>query len=147
MIPLKITEKAYLAGLIDGEGSISLVVHGKGQLPQPQLNISNTNLKVLKWVKKKVCCGSIMKKNPRKPNHSVSFTWQISRAGRVMQVLSEIDNFLIIKKPHAKLILNEYKKVTPRNGRYSKEIMRKKMQLVAKIRKLNGGKSMPSIIR
>jgi len=137
VILLVITEKAYLAGLIDGEGSITLTTQNKGQFPQPQLSISNNNLKVLQWVKRKLKCGSIVKKYPRKPTHSLSYGWQINRAGRVMEVLGNIKDFLIIKKPQAMLILNKYKKVTPRNGRYSKGMLKKKMKLVKEIRKLN----------
>jgi intein/homing endonuclease len=131
------TEKAYLAGLIDGEGTITLTISNKGQMPQPQLSISNTNLGVLEWVKQKLGCGSIIKKNPRKPNHKVSYAWQINRAGKVMFVLSEIKDYLIIKKSQALLILDEYKKVTPRNGKYSKEMLNKKITLVNKIKSLN----------
>lgn len=137
MISLIDVEKAYLSGLIDGEGSITLAVSNKGQMPQPQLSISNNNLEVLEWVKQKVGCGSIVKKKPRKLTHSVSYVWKINRAGRVMLVLSEVEKFLIIKRQQATLILEEYKKVTPRNGKYTKEMLANKMMLVAKIRKLN----------
>ena len=130
-------EKAYLAGLIDGEGTITLTVCNKGQLPQPQLSISNNNLNVLEWVKQKVSCGCIVKKNPKKPNHRISYTWQVNRAGRVLSILNEIRDFLIIKKPQSDLILGKYKKVTPRNGKYTKEMFEKKMMLVAEIRQLN----------
>jgi hypothetical protein len=42
------TEIAYLAGLLDGEGYISIVKHGSGHAPI--LNITNTDLALLLWV-------------------------------------------------------------------------------------------------
>ena len=45
-------------------------------------------------------------------------------------MLSEISEYLLEpnKKARADLILNKYKEVTPRNGRYSEEKLRQKLQ-------------------
>ena len=134
---MKETEKAYLAGLIDGEGCITLTVSKKGQLPQPQLSISNKNLEVLRWVRQQTGYGSLITKKPYKANHSITYAWQINCVGRVTQVLSSVCKYLIIKKRHAKLIMLEYPKCTPRNGRYSSKQLFEKVKLVHEFRKLN----------
>ena len=130
-------ERAYLAGLIDGEGTVTLTVPNRGQTPQPRISIANNSFEILEWVRSKVGCGSIVRKKSHKLSHHDSYAWQVNRAGRTMALLNEIKKFLILKRPQAELILNEYKKVTPRNGKYSPEMLARKMQLVAKMRKLN----------
>lgn len=45
------TEKAYIAGIIDGEGSIMLIKFHKNQYPSPCISISSTNVELLEWIK------------------------------------------------------------------------------------------------
>lgn len=130
-------ERAYLAGLIDGEGTITLTRAHKNQTPSPQISIANNSIEVLMWVRDKLGVGTTMMKLPRKPTHRVSYSWQISKAGACSRVLSLVHNFLILKKPQSKLILAKYKSVTPRNGKYTEELLAKKFELVEKIHALN----------
>ncbi len=121
-------ERAYEAGIIDGEGSIMLTRFHKNQLPAPCITIASTSLELLKWVKDKSGLGSIKsKKNYNPINHKDSFTYSV-RYDEAISLLKEIEPYLVIeqKKLKAQMILNEYKKLTPRNGRYSKELLQKK---------------------
>lgn len=45
------TEKAYIAGIIDGEGSIMLTKFHKNQYPSPCVSISSTDMELLEWIK------------------------------------------------------------------------------------------------
>jgi len=45
------TEKAYIAGIIDGEGSIMLIKFHKNQYPSPCVSISSTDVELLEWIK------------------------------------------------------------------------------------------------
>ncbi|SHJ83940.1 hypothetical protein SAMN02745163_02672 [Clostridium cavendishii DSM 21758] len=47
------TEKAYIAGIIDGEGSIMLQSFHKNQLPAPCVSITSTTTELLTWIKEK----------------------------------------------------------------------------------------------
>ncbi len=121
-------ERAYEAGIIDGEGSIMLTRFHKNQLPAPCITIASTSLELLKWVKDKSGLGSIKsKKNYNPINHKDSFTYSV-RYDEAISLLKEIEPYLVIeqKKLKAQMILNEYKKLTPRNGLYSKELLQKK---------------------
>lgn len=132
---MKKVHKAYLAGIVDGEGTVTLMRHHRGETPSPSVSIANNNERLLRWVKSLVG-GVIVRKPKRNPRHQDSFAW-VLRFDAALRFLQEIQEFLIIKKPQATLILRDYKKCTHRAGRYDAKLMRKKNALVAKIRKLN----------
>ena len=128
-------EKAYLAGIVDGEGTVTLMKHHKNETPVPFVSIANNNLELLKWTKFLVG-GNICSKKKRLLHHSDSYVLNI-RQDRALRFLNEIKEYLIIKKQQAELITAQYKAVTPRTGKYTPEMLAKKYELVAKIRKLN----------
>ncbi len=136
MRSLNLAEKAYIAGIIDGEGTITLSKKHKNETPSPRVTISNCNLDVLKWIKKKAGYGNIQRKKRVREHHSIPFELRIL-SDRAIHFLNEIKDYLRIKKPHAILITEKYKSVTLRNGRYSKDLLEKKMKLVNDIKKLN----------
>ena len=127
--------KAYLAGIIDGEGTITLTRLHKNQTPSPVVSVSNTHLPLLQWIRERAG-GAISSKNRSKPHHTISYVWSI-RHDKAIHLLKEIKKYLLIKKKHADLVVLEYKKVTHRAGKYTPEMLRKKNALVQKIRKLN----------
>ena len=135
MIPLEEVEKAYLAGIVDGEGTVTLSRHNKNETPAPSVSVANNNLDMLKWIKSKVG-GVIISKKKSKPHHNNSYAWSICQ-NRAIEFLGEIKQYLIIKKPQADLIIQKYKSVTHRAGKYTPAMLEKKMRLVAKIRRLN----------
>ncbi len=55
-------EKAYIAGIIDGEGSIMLLKFHNNQFPAPCISISSTTLELLEWLKNKTRVGTIKEK-------------------------------------------------------------------------------------
>ena len=48
------TEKAYIAGIIDGEGSIMLQKIHSNEHPSPCISIASTTLELLKWIKETI---------------------------------------------------------------------------------------------
>ena len=48
------TEKAYLAGIIDGEGSIMLQKFHSNEFPAPCVSIASTSLELLTWIKETI---------------------------------------------------------------------------------------------
>ncbi|MCT8975907.1 hypothetical protein N4T77_04790 [Clostridium sp. CX1] len=118
-------EKAYIAGIIDGEGSIMLISLHKNQYPSPMISISSTTMELLEWIKSTVGKGTIInKKNYNTERHKNSYTYYL-KYNDAIELLKEIESYLVIKtkKKRAQMIINEYKDVTPRNGRYSSELL------------------------
>jgi len=129
-------EKAYIAGIIDGEGTVTLSRAHVEELPAPKVSVANNSLELLKWIRGKVGTGVIVKRSRREPHHKDQYVLDISN-NWALNLLMDVKEYLIIKKPHAELLISRYKTVTPRNGRYTKELLAGKMQLLNKIRALN----------
>ncbi|MBL4932747.1 LAGLIDADG family homing endonuclease [Clostridium paridis] len=122
-------EKAYIAGIIDGEGSIMLIKFHNNQLPSPCVSIASTSLELLEWIKQVTSIGVIKgKKNYNETKHKNSFSY-IVKYNDAINLLESISPYLIInsKKFRADMIINEYKSLTPRNGRYSEELLERKL--------------------
>lgn len=129
-------EKAYIAGIIDGEGTVTLTSDHKGEFPAPKVSIANNDLALLKWIKEKTGAGVIIARSKRQPQHGNQYVLDFSN-NAALTLLKEVEHYLLVKNRHAQLLLTRYKSVTPRNGRYAPEIRAAKMRLVAEIRMLN----------
>lgn len=103
-------EAAYIAGIIDGEGSKTLTRMHANEYRRPCITIASNDIELLKYVQN-LTGGSIYQKKD------------------VFRVLEEINVFLRIerKRKRAEWILNHYNHVTPRNGKYSDEALKKKL--------------------
>jgi len=109
----------------------------KNEMPSPQLTITNTNLSLLKWVRRVSGCGKIINRSRRHPNHKLAYVWSVGKTDKCLHLLREIRPYLRIKRRQTYLLLTRYKAVTPRNGKYTAAVMRKKLRLVEDIRALN----------
>ncbi|MBL8090437.1 MAG: LAGLIDADG family homing endonuclease [Anaerolineales bacterium] len=123
-------ELSYIAGLFDGEGSITLVRHRSNRTHSPQVSIASTDYEVVLWCQKRFG-GSIVTKQPRKSNHSVSYDWRLTDR-QSLEFLKLIRPYLIIERKIRRidLLLNDYIACTPRNGRYTKEMAERKQALI-----------------
>lgn len=116
---LKTIEAAYIAGLIDGEGTITLSREHKGENRRLVVSISNTELSILRFVKEVAGVGKITRKRTYSHKHTPSYAYKVTNR----QVLSLLEQIMVhmqsYKRKRAALALKEYVLVTPRNGRYS----------------------------
>jgi hypothetical protein len=69
---------AYLAGLVDGEGSITLTKLSRNRQRGLAVTISNTELMILQYVLDIVGVGKITNKRKSKINHTPNYTYQIT---------------------------------------------------------------------
>lgn len=121
---VNLAEKAYIAGIIDGEGTVTLTRQHRNETHSPEVSVANTDLRLLTWLKSKIG-GHIRKKIKKLPQHNQAYTWTV-RDNRAIDLLRCVEKLLIVKKAHSELITKKYKALTPRNGKYTKEILRKK---------------------
>lgn len=125
-------EAAYIAGLVDGEGTIALTRKYRHQNRQLTLSISSTEPAMLKFVFRTIGAGRITSKRTYQPNHSPSYTYAISNR-QALDVIKQICPYLhSYKLKRAKLVLSDYVRLTPRNGKYSLELTRARDQFVRK---------------
>ena len=113
---------AYIAGLIDGEGTITLTRMHLGENRRLVVSISNNDVSLLKFVQAEVGAGKITTKKTYSERHACSFAYQIS-SRQALALLHQISPYLkTYKAERAKLALNDYLRLTPQNGRYTPEI-------------------------
>lgn len=89
------TDKAYIAGIIDGEGTIRLHKDSRrGILCEPRVSIASTNRDLLEWLKNKLCTAA----------HITRFELYINNYD-TMPLLKAVKPYLRIKKKQADLVL------------------------------------------
>jgi ATP-dependent Zn protease len=123
-------EKGYIAGLIDGEGSITLLrKSASAKFRYPTVEMTSTTLEMLEKFKEIVGGGTIVKQKVYKESYKQSWCYKLI-GDRAINCLIEIVDFLKEpkKKARAQLIINKYKLVTPRNGRYSLKKLQQKLE-------------------
>jgi hypothetical protein len=115
------TEAAYVAGIIDGEGTITLTKTHRRENRRPVISISSTEMPLLRYVQAVVGAGRITRKMRTREHHSPSFAYAIS-SRQALALLARVTPYLrTYKSQRAQLLLSEYLLVTPPNGRYTPE--------------------------
>jgi hypothetical protein len=83
------------------------------------VSVSSTERVLLEYVLLVVGAGRITNKRRSRAHHSASFAYVIS-SRNALALLSQLVPYLhTYKRDRANLLLREYLRVTPRNGRYS----------------------------
>jgi len=130
-------EAAYIAGIIDGEGTISLTRKHRGEHRQLMISISSTEPPLLKYVLKVIGAGRITNKCTYRDNHTPSVTYAISNR-QALAVLEQVSPYLkTYKAKRAELILRSYIRLTPRNGKYTHALLKERAIFIEKFLRLN----------
>ncbi|RLQ23879.1 hypothetical protein DWB85_00220 [Seongchinamella sediminis] len=125
---LTTAEAAYIAGLVDGEGSVTLTRKHQNENRHLGLTISSTELQLLQFVVDASGVGNISNKQASKPNHSHSFAYGVYNR-QALQVVEQIyPHLLSYKADRCALVLRDYLRLTPRNGKYTSELTKERMQ-------------------
>lgn len=104
MTALAPTELAYLAGIIDGEGCVSLQVR-KGRYVTPTIQITNTDRRLTDWLLDHIDGGSVYRRPGYKEGHKPTYLWRC--AGRIARgVLGDVRPFLLLKGEQADVVLS-----------------------------------------
>ena len=85
------------------------------------ISISNTERPLLEYVLDSVGAGKITAKRTYQSHHTASYTYAISNR-QALALLNQVFPYLkTYKAKRADLILRDYIRLTPRNGRYTPE--------------------------
>lgn len=99
-------EAAYLAGLIDGEGSITAVDRKtKGRMTY-RLSVSNTFMPILEWCVKATAVGTIVVKKSTNPKHKDSAWWQCY-SWNAYDILRQTLPYMLLKDEKARSMMAE----------------------------------------
>ncbi len=122
---------AYIAGIIDGEGTISITIHpqktksGVGEQILHKVAVSNTDKRLLHWLVDATGLGQV--KSVSMPRQTTLerfdaakikplFIWGLWANG-IRELLPEIIPYLVIKHRHAELMLDSLEQTKLRVGR------------------------------
>lgn len=122
-------ELYYLAGLIDGEGTITLTRHNKHRkYRSPTISCSSTTYQIVEYLKQNYG-GYICKHKTYKAHHKQSWSWRTDYNSAI-ELCTKIKDLLRepIKAYRAKMISEIYPLVTRRNGKYKESQIPAKLQ-------------------
>lgn len=123
---LRDVDAAYIAGLVDGEGTLALSRKHGNENRQLALTISNTDRALLDSILEVVGSGKITAKRVSHPIHTPSFTYAVYNR-QALALLEQIEPYLrTYKRERAHLILRDYLRLTPRNGKYTAAMRRER---------------------
>jgi len=115
------TDAAYIAGLVDGEGSVTLGRKHRNENRQLVVSISNNEIGLLEFVLNRVKTGKITRKRKTRPHHASSYTYAVYNR-QALALLEQIQPYLkTCKARRAEIILRDYIRLTSRNGKYRTE--------------------------
>lgn len=116
---LNAVDAAYIAGLIDGEDTVTLTRKHRDENRHLAVTISNTEKRLLDFVRHAIGAGKITGKRTARAHHTPSFTYAVCNR-QALDLLCQVRPYLRTYKAHrADLILRNYIDLTPRNGKYT----------------------------
>jgi len=127
---LSAIDAAYVAGLIDGEGTVTLTRKHRNENHQLAVSISNTDLSLLHFVHQAVGAGKITTKRTTRAHHTPSYTYAIYNR-QALALLDQVAPYLrTYKATRSSMILENYVRLTKRNGKYTSDELKQRQTFV-----------------
>jgi len=120
---MKLDQAAYLAGLIDGEGTITLSRRHSNERRQLVVSIVSTEREIVDWARETIGAGKVTRKRTSSIRHTPSFTFSISNRQALEVLRQTMPHLRSYKRRRAELALERYVSLTPRNGKYSPDLL------------------------
>jgi hypothetical protein len=127
------TDAAYVAGLIDGEGTISLLRRHRGDQRQLVISISSTERALLDYVLDAVGAGKVTRKRTYRAGHAPGLAYTISNRQALALLEQVAPHLRSYKANRARLLLADYVRLTPRNGKYTAAMRAAREELVRNV--------------
>ena len=141
--PLSPVDAAYIAGIVDGEGTITLSRKHAGESRHLVISISSTERPILEFVHERIGAGKITGKKTAKAHHAPAWTYAIWNR-QALNLLTQIRPLLrSYKSQRARLVEQHYVRLTPRNGKYTASTLAARQAFEAALLALraNGGRT------
>jgi hypothetical protein len=126
----------YTAGFLDADGSVSLQ-KGRSTDPNymrtPEVSFYNCDRTILDAISAR-WGGKVKSNKPTSEKHNVSFCLKVG-GDAALRLLKEVVPYMLHQKKslRAKLIVEHYKDCTPRNGKYTPDLIERKTWLVEEV--------------
>lgn len=115
---LTVAQAAYLAGIIDGEGSIMLYRREKGAAMR--VTVANTNRALLDWCATVCGVGNIVMTERSNPKHKPSGMWHVNSQAAA-SLLEQTRPYLVIKGEQADVAIEFQRKLKVPAAKAEKE--------------------------
>jgi hypothetical protein len=90
-------EKAYIAGIIDGEGWMGLVSDGKGRNRRPQIEVESTDRELTLWLHEKAGGYNPRSREPRNDRQKAIHRWRVG-GPKAKRLLVEVLPYIVIER-------------------------------------------------
>ena len=138
-----VAELAYFAGIIDGEGCLSLTSgkrrpEGHAVTRSTQIYVGNTDPRVIQWIHARFGGSIALRPSPHPERHKPLWRWLCSGAN-IEPVLRAVLPYLIIKREQATLILayRQTMSMVGSNAFVTDETQKTQDDMIAQLRVLN----------
>jgi hypothetical protein len=112
VLEMSISDAAWLAGFLDGEGSISDFMGGRDcKYRTWRLSAPNTVLKSLQKCKRIAGVGNICVKQEKTDRKKKQWQWQLGAQRDIKKILEQVLPYLVIKRNKAKRFLRLFKEL------------------------------------
>jgi hypothetical protein len=117
----------YLAGLFDGEGTVTLY-KAKRENRKPALSVSSTTYRFMELLKQRLG-GSISNHKTYQEHYKQSWSWKVV-GNKAIDAIALLHPYIQdpSKLYRMRHVLNNYRQVTVRNGKYTSEQLGVKLQ-------------------
>lgn len=136
---MKESDKAYLAALIDGEGSVTLYLNTSRRMEYvPDISIYSTQGDELQKLRNEWGFGNIkeVKRKEIHPTWKKSYCWRMSYL-LAYRMAKEVKPFVRLKRKQIDLLLDYKKWISKQTKPFSKEVRAKQEEYRNKFKELN----------
>lgn len=123
----------YITGFFDADGSITLAVISRGRKRSPQLSFHNNELEILLDIKEFIqkelgLKGFISSKRKAKEHHNQAYDLKYVDFKKCTEIIKYIKSIHPKKKKRFEVI-NKLYFFTPRNGKYTEDMLKQRKTL------------------
>lgn len=136
-----IEKLSYLAGIIDGEGSICIEIQSRSvrwnrkcDYYSLRLLVINTNLPLLNWIQENF--GGTIRERPKVENRRLCYRWNIF-SHNAAEILKACQPYMIVKKAHTNVFIEFTSTMTKANSRLSDEMLSYRKDLYHQLKHIN----------
>jgi hypothetical protein len=94
------------------------------------VSISNNQRSILEYAKQVVGAGKITRKRVYGVNHADAYTYSIANRQALALLGQIVQHMKGYKAQRAELVLNDYVRLTPRNGKYNQALLAERERFV-----------------
>lgn len=137
------TDKAYIAGIFDGEGCIGYynANPNKEGTPycHPSVNVTNTDKEVIMWLQEIIGVGRSAVIKFKDGKRRTAYQWQLAKKQQVQEFLEVIRPYLKVKAAQVDVLLDLFTQeigYVQRHGSVSPEVATLRLKTVEKLKLL-----------